>query len=81
MEDYLNSKRILFPRFYFLSDEDLMRILAQSKDPIMIQSHLPKCFEGIYSIVFENEKIITEMKSNDGEIVTLTKSIDVNEGM
>ena len=80
LEDYLNGKRKLFPRFYFVSDEDLMRILAQSKDPNMIQSHLPKIFEGINSVFFENESVIKAMMSNDGEIVTLTKTIDVNEG-
>ena len=71
LEDYLNSKRKLFPRFYFVSDEDLMKILAQSKDPNQIQQHLPKCFEGIYQVNFENDSIITAMHSVDGEKVDL----------
>ena len=80
LEDYLNSKRKLFPRFYFVSDEDLMKILAQSKDPTLIQPHLPKCFEGINNVIFENGEIITAMKSADGERVDLKKPIVVSDG-
>lgn len=77
---YLNTKRQLFPRFYFVSDEDLMKILAQTKDPTLIQAHLSKCFEGINRVTFDSRnEIISEMISSDGEVVSLDKTINVNE--
>jgi dynein heavy chain len=40
LEDYFETKRLFFPRLYFLSNEDLLDILTQSKDPVLIQVYL-----------------------------------------
>ncbi|KAF0978551.1 hypothetical protein FDP41_002371 [Naegleria fowleri] len=53
LDGYLELKRQEFPRFYFLSDDDLLQILGQSKDPNAMQRHLSNLFEGIKSLKIE----------------------------
>ena len=69
----------IFPRFYFIGDDDLLEILGQSKNPEVIQTHLKKLFAGIHSVVFsEDSKFIKAMQSIEKEVVPLLNPVEVS---
>ncbi|KAH3831149.1 hypothetical protein DPMN_104411, partial [Dreissena polymorpha] len=78
LNEFLEEKRSLFPRFYFIGDDDLLEILGQSTNPNVIQTHLKKLFAGIHSVQFdENCQHIMAMRSLQGEVVPLKKKVKI----
>ncbi|CAF1013145.1 unnamed protein product, partial [Didymodactylos carnosus] len=78
LNELLEEKRSIFPRFYFIGDDDLLEILGQATNPNVIQSHLKKLFAGIHSVRFDDQnQHILAMRSLDGEIVPLSTKIRI----
>lgn len=70
---YLETKRQIFPRFYFLSNDDVLEILGQSQNPKAMQPHLKKCFDNIKSLNIEDASARTFSGQSEIRAVVLLK--------
>uniref|UniRef100_A0A673T414 Dynein axonemal heavy chain 14 n=1 Tax=Suricata suricatta TaxID=37032 RepID=A0A673T414_SURSU len=85
LEDYLEIKRMLFPRFYFLSNTELLNIIANSRNPESVQPHLVKCFENIKQLLLWTPEIgppaVIMLVSAEGECLLLPRKIRVRSAV
>uniref|UniRef100_G1RF97 Dynein axonemal heavy chain 2 n=1 Tax=Nomascus leucogenys TaxID=61853 RepID=G1RF97_NOMLE len=81
LDMYLETKRHIFPRFYFLSNDDLLEILGQSRNPEAVQPHLKKCFDNIKLLRIQkvggpsSKWEAVGMFSGDGEYIDFPHSV------
>eukprot|EP00929_Paragymnodinium_shiwhaense_P066427 TRINITY_DN33321_c0_g4_i1.p1 TRINITY_DN33321_c0_g4~~TRINITY_DN33321_c0_g4_i1.p1 ORF type:complete len:3770 (+),score=1255.81 TRINITY_DN33321_c0_g4_i1:195-11312(+) len=76
LEDYLLSKCVAFPRFFFLSNDELLEILSQARNPKAVQPHLRKCFDNLVKLKFgDGANDITGMISGENEEIPFVKPL------
>lgn len=75
LEEYLETKRTKFSRFYFLSNDELLEIISQTKDPTSVQPFLRKVFENMGRLAFHDDLSISAMNSLDGEEVRFVQKV------
>lgn len=79
LSGFLDQKRASFPRFYFISDANLLEILAQSTCPVAIQPHLQSVFAAVVRMGFDpSSKLrICELFDSFDECIKLDKPIEM----
>ncbi|XP_042314347.1 dynein axonemal heavy chain 11-like [Sceloporus undulatus] len=78
LADYLDAKRLTFPRFYFVSAVDLLEIISKGTHPRQITRHLVKLFDSVADLKFEEDKnkgrqMAIGMYSREGEFVLFSE--------
>jgi dynein heavy chain, axonemal len=78
LSDYLDTKRSSFPRFFFISDDELLSVLGNS-DPSSIQVHLLKLFDNVKEMQFaRGNKSVEGMSSVEKEGFTCCTPVTID---
>jgi dynein heavy chain len=56
LAEYLETKRLAFPRFYFVSSTDLLDILSNGNQPEVVAKHLIKLFDSMAKLNFDEKQ-------------------------
>ncbi|VVD00169.1 unnamed protein product [Leptidea sinapis] len=82
LNEYLDSKRRIFPRFFFISTDELLSILGSSECSC-VQEHMIKMFDNIRALDLyvdhTNRPVAAKMISAEGEIMDF-RSVVYTEG-
>ncbi|XP_039715549.1 dynein axonemal heavy chain 17 isoform X1 [Pteropus medius] len=84
LAEYLETKRLAFPRFYFVSSADLLDILSNGNDPVEVSRHLSKLFDSLCKLKFRldaNEKPLKfglGMYSKEDEYMDFDRECDLS---
>ena len=79
LAEYLETKQIAFPRFYFVSSADLLDILSNGNQPLVVAKHFSKFFDSLAKIEMKPDadgnptNAATTMIAKDGEKVAFAE--------
>ena len=79
INQYVEDKKLIFPRFFFLSNIEILKVLSETKDPTKVIPYCQKLFEGIHSLEFNEIFAIEAMVSPTNERVQLQSTIQPRE--
>nr|CCC47395.1 putative dynein heavy chain, fragment [Trypanosoma vivax Y486] len=80
LSNFLEMKRRTFPRFYFISDDELLSILAASRAKA-VQDHMLKMFDNCAKLIFKSEEdeTVCGVESQEGERLSFDRQVRTDE--
>jgi len=85
LNEYLEQKKKIFARFYFVSNQALLDILSNGNNPVKVDEYLGDCFDGMKGLDFITTpemkgpaKSAKGMWSKEGEYVSFTAVFTCN---
>ena len=84
LSEYLETKRLAFPRFYFVSTTDLLDILSNGQNPTKVSKHLTKLFDSMAKLKMREDsngkeiKVAHSMVAKDGETVPFLEDCNLD---
>ncbi|XP_061081745.1 dynein axonemal heavy chain 11 [Conger conger] len=67
LAEYLETKRLSFPRFYFVSATDLLEIISKGTQPTQVTRHLLKLFDNLADLKFSETELEGAGKELEGQ--------------
>ena len=67
LTEYLDMKKNIFPRFYFVSNMALLDILSNSNNPTKIMPHIGAVFDGIDRLTFAQPSKLEQLEEDSDE--------------
>jgi len=69
----MQDKRSNFPRFYYLSNDEVLEILVNANSIALVDQHLRQSFEILRSLTMEDARFVAGVESIDGEQLHFAK--------
>ncbi|XP_076000722.1 dynein axonemal heavy chain 11 isoform X3 [Genypterus blacodes] len=68
LAEYLETKRLTFPRFYFVSASDLLEIVSKGTQPKQVTRHMLKLFDNIADLRFKDSDRVGSGEEDVGAV-------------
>lgn len=74
--EFLEKQRELYPRLFFIGNDDLLEIIANATDIPKIGKHFKKMYAGVSSVTYDSStSLITGVNSEQGESINLLNPV------
>eukprot|EP00306_Pavlova_sp_CCMP459_P002806 CAMPEP_0185179034 /NCGR_PEP_ID=MMETSP1139-20130426/31803_1 /TAXON_ID=298111 /ORGANISM="Pavlova sp., Strain CCMP459" /LENGTH=3023 /DNA_ID=CAMNT_0027744869 /DNA_START=1 /DNA_END=9072 /DNA_ORIENTATION=+ len=76
LADFLESKKRIFPRFYFVATAMLLDILSNGNRPNIVAQNINALLQGVKSLQLSGDppSVVESITSNEGEVVPFSKT-------